>query len=585
MLCGACWQETNDEARCSACGQTPLLDGRYRLDARLGQGAAGIAFAATRVSDGARVCIKGLAFRGMSSFEAERLFHREAAVLKQIRHPQVPAYVDDFALGQGPSFTLYLVQELVVGEDLEAERMKKRPTVAEVVAIADELLAIVEHLHGLAPPIVHRDIKPKNIMRRADDRRLVLVDFGSVKEVIHASFDPGLSVQGTFGYMAPEQLRGEASPRSDLYAIGMVAVSLLSGREPTSFMDAEHVVRWQGGVAVDERLRAWLERMTAPAPDDRFASAAEARRALEEATRARPVSDLASPAPRPVMMAAPAFEVPDAPPPEAKRDSHGLRVFVMMGILVLTAVVAWVIVASRDDATAFPEKVARVRPDPCGGPCRPLSTPFKEQLAFGMTLDEARAARPDVAQAASVDGPDTQPSGWSSMPRAPHDGQRVCMSSEVIGQEGRCCLDFWPGLGRILCATEHAFPRGTLLELVDKVAGVYGNPARAPDEGHRFGFENLYDAIWESDGARLEISYKYVFDLHRDDPAVPQLDARQRLVVTHTSSAWNQEVARRDEALRRSLEAARAEEEARRRRELEAQREEREKLNLPEDPL
>lgn len=159
------------------------------------------------------------------------------------------------------------------------------------------------------------------------------------------------------------------------------------------------------------------------------------------------------------------------------------------------------------------------------------------------------------------------------------------MSSEVIGQEGRCCLDFWPGLGRILCATEHAFPRGTLLELVDKVAGVYGNPARAPDEGHRFGFENLYDAIWESDGARLEISYKYVFDLHRDDPAVPQLDARQRLVVTHTSSAWNQEVARRDEALRRSLEAARAEEEARRRRELEAQREEREKLNLPEDPL
>lgn len=110
MLCGACWQETNDEARCSACGQTPLLDGRYRLDARLGQGAAGIAFAATRVSDGARVCIKGLAFRGMSSFEAERLFHREAAVLKQIRHPQVPAYIDDFALGQGPSFTLYLVQ-------------------------------------------------------------------------------------------------------------------------------------------------------------------------------------------------------------------------------------------------------------------------------------------------------------------------------------------------------------------------------------------------------------------------------------------------------------------------------------------
>ena len=343
MLCGACWNETAVETQCSACGAAPLLAGRYRLDAKLGQGAGGIAFAATRVDDGMRVCIKGLAYRGMTNFDAERLFRREASVLRQIEHPQVPAYIDDFALGAGPSFTLYLVQELVIGQNLEAERRDRRPTAAEVWAMTDELLAIVEHLHALSPPIVHRDIKLRNVMRRATDGRLVLVDFGSVKEVLHASFDPGLSVQGTLGYMAPEQLRGEASARSDLYAIGMVAVALLSGREPATMLGAEHEVRWHSTVEVSAPLREWLRRMTAPDPVARYVDANEARRALSEALVA-PEPPAARVAPSARAAPAPSHDdgsaADDASPATAdKHRGAGMVIAMAVGLVLVLSLI------------------------------------------------------------------------------------------------------------------------------------------------------------------------------------------------------------------------------------------------------
>ncbi len=299
VLCGHCWESTADATACQHCGQPVLLRSQtdsYRLERRLGEGASGVTFDAVRLIDGQRVCIKALSFRGMTSFDAERIFKRETNVLRQLRHHQIPKYYDDFTAGSGRNFALYLVQELIDGVDLATEVSNRRPTTDEVLSTLDELLSVLEHLHSLAPPVVHRDIKPKNIMRRRDGQ-LVLIDFGAVKDAVHASFDPGMSLVGTVGYMAPEQLRGQASPASDLYAVGMVGVFLFSGREPASLVDDRHEVQWERAVSAPEPIVAWLRQMTALVISERPSSARDSRRLLAQARKPQPVvAPIVSPA-------------------------------------------------------------------------------------------------------------------------------------------------------------------------------------------------------------------------------------------------------------------------------------------------
>lgn len=606
MICGSCWRETTSESACSSCGQPALLAGRYRLERQLGQGAGGITFSGTRLTDGLAVCIKGLAYRGMSTFDAERLFHREAAVLRSIRHLQVPAYIDDFAHGSGPSFTLYLVQELVVGEDLEAEVRKRRPTTEGVVAILDELLGIVQHLHALRPAIVHRDIKPRNIMRRAADGRLVLVDFGSVKEVTQASFEAGLSLQGTLGFMAPEQLRGEATPRSDLYAIGMVGIALLTGREPTTMMNATHEVEWRGSVDVPDRLERWFVRMTAQDPAARFADAAAARSALAGATRPEPLprsapGPAATPPPGTARPAAAYAGVGDAatsaevPPPSRSAT-------LVVGSLVLVALVG-LFMALSGKRSNEPKVYVEQRPPAsvCGaGGCRSLSVPFKENLRFGMSLDEARAARPDIAQAPATDDGaggtasaiEMLRSSWLPGLDPALGARRVCMSSELVGKDAHCCFDFLPesGFGRLICGTDAGLASDEIVRMIAQVERVYGLPAESARAGQQYGFEPLRDAVWRSEEAELRIGYQYAFDFAiatTDPEALTHNFANpwQRMVMTHTSAAWNAAEARVEGERRRAFEAERAEAERKRQLELDKARAERKKLGLPPDPL
>ena len=254
MICASC-TATTDTTPCGACGADPHLDGRYRLDAVLGHGGGGVTYRATRLADGREVCVKELAYHRLQSFEAERLFAREAAILRQLDHPQIPAYLDDFTAGEGRHVGLYLVQELVVGRDLAAEMAARRTTEREVLALLDELLGVLAYLHGLAPPVVHRDLKPGNILRRVADGRLVLVDFGAVKDTVAGSLGGGASVAGTFGFMAPEQLHGQATPASDVYAVGVLAVVLLSRRDPADLVDEAQELAWRAHVRVSSRTK------------------------------------------------------------------------------------------------------------------------------------------------------------------------------------------------------------------------------------------------------------------------------------------------------------------------------------------
>lgn len=295
-VCAACGAETafpTDNLvapRCERCGADPRLDGRYRLDAIIGRGAIGVTYRATNLAGGASVAIKEMPFRHTDPEDVRRLVEREASVLGQLRHPAIPDYVEHMVVGTGKSRALYLVQELIEGQTLEDEMTRRRYSEDEVVAILVELCRVLEYLHRLHPPVIHRDLKPHNIMRRSaagrgSDRgagHLVLMDFGSVRDAFQDPQMGGRTVAGTFGYMAPEQFRGDAFPQSDLYALGVTAVVLLSRRAPEDLMVAGQALEWEDAVRVADPLRAILADLLEPDPDQRAKDASAIRRRLEQ---------------------------------------------------------------------------------------------------------------------------------------------------------------------------------------------------------------------------------------------------------------------------------------------------------------
>jgi hypothetical protein len=163
--------------------------------------------------------------------------------------------------------------ERAPGATLWAYRKKVRFNDDELRDILVKTLDILSYLHGLNPPVVHRDIKPTNLVRSADGK-MSLIDFGGVRDALRA--EGGSTVIGTFGYMAPEQLHGDASPATDLYGLGATLIALAGDVEPEKVprvglrMDlAAHLPR------MEPRLRAVLAAMTAPDPDDRPRRAAD----------------------------------------------------------------------------------------------------------------------------------------------------------------------------------------------------------------------------------------------------------------------------------------------------------------------
>ena len=262
MFCAACGEPTASSP-CTACGADPLLRGTWRLDAVLGRGASGTTWAGTRLADGHRVALKEL--RNVHNPKERELADREARVLRELEHPQLARFEDSFVEGTGKHATRWILQELIQGEDLHQEATHRRYDEAEVRAVIDGLLPVLAYLHSRRPPVIHRDIKPRNVLRRPDGT-LVLVDFGSVRD-FWGDPDVGAStVAGTFGYMAPESFRGEATPATDLYGVGALAVYLLTRREPGELSARTGELRWAEAVHVSPELRALLARLLDPDP-------------------------------------------------------------------------------------------------------------------------------------------------------------------------------------------------------------------------------------------------------------------------------------------------------------------------------
>ncbi len=270
MLCARCTRPTETDP-CEHCQHPAILDGRYQLDAVLGRGTSGTTWRAIGPDETA-VAIKSIPLVDVGGPKERELVEREVRVLRTLEHPGIPAYVEHLVLGEHPDTTLWLVQELVPGVSLAQEQEDHRYTPREVLEIVAELAGILSYLHELSPPVIHRDVKPGNVMRRPDGS-LALVDFGAVRDVAKGSLG-GSTVAGTFGYMAPEQFAGDAEPRSDLYGLGALAVALLTRKEPQSLSDHANRLKWSSHAQVPPGIHDLVNRMVepeierrAPAPD------------------------------------------------------------------------------------------------------------------------------------------------------------------------------------------------------------------------------------------------------------------------------------------------------------------------------
>ncbi|MCC6559554.1 MAG: serine/threonine protein kinase [Polyangiaceae bacterium] len=244
---------------------TTLRSGRYVVTRSLGEGSQGDTLEAVDKQAGRLVAIKRFQVRGAKRWKDVELAEREARVLESLSHPALPAHVEHFEEGGA----LYLVMEKIEGESLAS--LRKRGAMlgrGDVVRFLREAATILDYLHGRAPPVIHRDVKPGNVIRRPDGS-FALVDFGAVRDRMRP--EGGSTVVGTFGYMAPEQFQGRAQPSSDVYAVGATALAMLTGQEPE---DLPHKglaidVRAALGERADPALVEVLSAMVEPDPDKR----------------------------------------------------------------------------------------------------------------------------------------------------------------------------------------------------------------------------------------------------------------------------------------------------------------------------
>jgi len=266
-----------------------ILGGRYRVTEILAAGG----FSETYVAEDIhrphypKCVVKHLkpasSERGLLD-SARRLFKSEAETLEQLgKNDQIPTLFAYFEENQ----EFYLVQEFINGNTLSEELISGQPWYeSQVLQLLQEVLGILVFVHSYK--LIHRDLKPSNLMRRKEDNRLVLIDFGSVKQawmqVVAMPEQTGATIAiGTPGYMPTEQGRGKPRPNSDIYALGIIAIQAITGLHPSQLEEDVETgeMLWQHQAQISNELAAILSKMVRYHFKERYQTAAEALQALQ----------------------------------------------------------------------------------------------------------------------------------------------------------------------------------------------------------------------------------------------------------------------------------------------------------------
>jgi serine/threonine protein kinase len=403
--------------------QGSVLRDRYIIKNVIGQGGMGRTYVAEDTERFHELCVLKEFIPLTQSpdvvAKAKELFQREANTLYQIKHPQVPEFRATFeAEGR-----LFLVQDYVEGRNYrqllsERRHQKSTFTEAEAVTLLQQVLPILSYLHNRK--IIHRDISPENLMLRSQDRMPVLIDFGVVKEAAtqlqsHLGMAQS-TVAGKPGYAPPEQLQtGNAYASSDLYALAVTVLVLLTGKEPQDLFDDTSLNwKWQQFVNVNSSLAKTLNRMLSYKPAQRFPNAEEVLQALQGSYASELRTVAVSRQPTPDILAglqektvyAPSNPTPKRANP-VSRQGQGGGINILLGTLLvlISGIASWAIASMIFDRSKSSQPVPSANNNNSSQPTTvPTSTPTEPSLtninkSLNFSADSNRAAINDKISA------------------------------------------------------------------------------------------------------------------------------------------------------------------------------------------
>jgi serine/threonine protein kinase len=287
------------ERLCQRCN-TPLpgavgqvIAGKYRIEQPLATGGFGVVYKAVAMTTGEAVAVKEMIAADPKEFNLRRtFFRREADILRALQHvPIVPRLFDFIEEGAAA----YLVIEFIPGSNLltlldqPGAKPFPLPQVARWGAKIAEALA---HMHKMSPPVVHRDMKPENVMLLPDGETIRLIDFGTARDMGTGAKERGVAKTKVYteGYAPPEQVIGKPEPRSDLFALAGTLYHLATGKAPEGFFTGRELVKNLNNFPAAER---WFWELIAinlsEDASDRYLSARDFKGDLERGAVTREV--------------------------------------------------------------------------------------------------------------------------------------------------------------------------------------------------------------------------------------------------------------------------------------------------------
>ncbi len=254
-----------------------ILNNRYKIEKLIYSGGIGQTYLAFDENNQREVALKILEFEKVTDWKVVELFEREVKSLKSLENDNIPDYFDHFTTKLEGETLFALVQEFVDGKNLkQIIQSGKKYTIKEIEEFLKQLLNILDYIHNLTPPIIHRDINPNNIIIDKNGK-IYLVDFGAVGGVVNETYAAAMSntFVGTIGYMPQEQLFGKTTQSSDLYALGATLIYILTGKDIFEFeMDDEMRINYKPFVNLPDYLERIIDLMIEPNVKKRVNSAA-----------------------------------------------------------------------------------------------------------------------------------------------------------------------------------------------------------------------------------------------------------------------------------------------------------------------